>query len=80
GRRSGPGVRGLRPSCRSDLDDAVLERVAHEMGAGGEPELVEDMAAVGLDRAHAELVVVFPQRGREPSRMSGTGRVAKLGT
>src|SRR6185436_7903050 len=52
--RPGRGSETTRASSRSDLDDAPLERVAHEVGACREPELVQDVAPVGLDRADAE--------------------------
>ena len=41
-------------SGRADLDDAALEGVAHEIGPRREAQLVEDVAAVGLDGADAQ--------------------------
>jgi hypothetical protein len=46
------------PDLQADLaralprDQAALQRVAHEIGAGGEPELLLDVRAVRLDGAH----------------------------
>src|SRR4029078_4457862 len=48
------GAETTRASSRSGLDDAPLERVAHEVGACRAPELLQDVAPVGLDRADAE--------------------------
>ena len=55
----------------SALDEAVVERVAHELGAGGAPELLLDVRAVGLDRAHRE-----EQLARRSRRWCGPGRSA----
>ena len=41
--------------ARSGVDQAVLERVAGQLGPGAEAELLLDVGAVGLDRADAEL-------------------------
>ena len=38
----------------SDVDEAAVERVAHEVGAGCAAELALDVRAVRLDRPHAE--------------------------
>src|SRR3954454_736687 len=38
-----------------DRDEPVLERVVHELGAGGQPDLLLDVRAVRLDRAHAQV-------------------------
>jgi len=33
----------------------VLERVVHELGAAGQPDLLLDVGAVGFDRSHAQI-------------------------
>ena len=53
GRRSTarfPRAGGREPSA---VDEPVVERVAHELGAGGAAELLLHVGAVGLHRAHA---------------------------
>ena len=50
-RRAG---RRRRPRRAQVVDEAVLERVAHELGAGGAAQLLLDVRAVGLDRARGE--------------------------
>ena len=74
-----PGARGRhrdpRAGCRCPepsypaLDEPVVERVAHELGAGGAAELLLDVRAVGLDGAHARgraaaaiSALVWPER------------------
>src|SRR5215211_4593484 len=37
------------------VEHAALERVAHELGAGRDPELLHDVGPVRLDRAHREV-------------------------
>ena len=42
-----------QPACSPPaVDQAALERVADQLGAGGEPQLLLDVGAVGLDGAH----------------------------
>src|SRR5688572_13683354 len=48
------GECGLSAAMNSGLEQPVLERVAHEVGAGREAELALDVRAVCLDRPHAE--------------------------
>lgn len=41
------------PESESDVDQVVIEGVAGELGSTAEAELLLDVGAVGLDRAHA---------------------------
>jgi signal transduction histidine kinase len=54
--RDAPAGRARRawPSA-SEVDEPVLERVAHELGAAGAAQLVLDVRPVRLHRAHAEV-------------------------
>src|SRR4051794_6349497 len=45
---------GAGPRPRSVVEEAVVERVADEFGAGGAAELLLDVGAVGLDGAGGE--------------------------
>src|SRR5215208_2509831 len=49
------GALGLRQGGRLDGDEPVLERVVHELGAAGQPDLLLDVGPVRLDCAHAQV-------------------------
>ena len=63
-----PGSRAARGSRESALDQAVVERVAHELGARGAAELLLDVRAVGLDGAHGEVQLCGDLRVRVAER------------
>src|SRR5262249_9449699 len=55
---SGSAARSLRRSSRSGIvlhEQPALDRDAHELGAGGEPELLHDPCPVRLGRAHGDV-------------------------
>ena len=54
-RRAARRRRPARPSRGARVDEAVLERVPDQLGAGGAAELLLDVRAVRLDRAHAQV-------------------------
>ena len=50
------------------LHEAAVERVAHELGAGGAAQLLLDVRAVGLHRAHREVELLGDLGVRVPER------------
>ena len=54
--------------ARSLLEQALVERVAHELGAARQPELLHDVGAVRLGRAHRDVELLRDLLVRVPER------------
>src|SRR5689334_6072613 len=65
---SQPTRTGASPTSGSSSDEACVERIANELGARGQPQLLLDMSAVRFHGSHAQEELLGDLAVRVPER------------